>query len=80
MKWIKALNELTNGNDPACPKCGEKSLDYGYVLIDTKKRLGYGAVWCEKCRLCKLISRVDLNDLKNDEKIIRELPKDLKFD
>ena len=76
MKWLDAVLELSKGNQPTCPNCGKRNLDYGYMIADKKNQMGFGIVWCKNCNHAFSLSRANL---KNETKILNELPKNLVY-
>ena len=77
MKWLYSLIELQNGETHIqCPYCGTEALDYGFVILNKNDKMGYGAIWCNNCHCGYHICRVDL---KNESKIIDEIPKEINF-
>lgn len=78
-KWMQALLSLVKGQKATCPHCGGSNLDYGYVMLNEKRKSGYGAVWCNDCHKAFPLSRaVDL-DKADQTKILPDLPKDIVF-
>lgn len=63
----------------ACPICGGHNFETGYIELNSKDHLGWGAVWCEDCRSAFVLSRVILTDEEARKKIVSALPDDLKY-
>ena len=78
-KWLKEILAFTNGLESTCPNCGSHNFETGYIELNTKEHLGWGAVWCEDCRTAFVLSRVHLIGETTRKKIVPTLPKDLKF-
>ncbi|MBQ3451880.1 MAG: hypothetical protein IJL12_08850 [Selenomonadaceae bacterium] len=78
-KWIDEVLAFTNGKKPTCPICGGHNFETGYIELDPKDHLGWGAVWCEDCRSAFVLSRVILTDEEARKKIVSALPDDLKY-
>lgn len=78
-EWVRALINLTGGEEGKCPECGGKYLDYGYVILNQENQSGYGAVWCNNCRHAFCLSRIKLNGNEAKNKIVDKLPEDLNF-
>ncbi len=73
-KWMKLLPQYISGKSVSCPVCGKNNLEDGYVMLDKRTRVGYGAVWCNDCKHAFNVSRAVL---KSDEKVLSELPRNL---
>ena len=62
-KWketiLEVMDNLTNIKHIECPRCGECTVDYLYV-INEETRVGYLTVWCDSCKKGTHISRVEL--------------------
>lgn len=74
MKWAIAYTKNK------CPHCNENNIEYAYVLIDEKNRMGYMNIWCNNCKKMGHISRVSIpedakNVLSTDEEIEENIPK-----
>lgn len=78
-KWLDEILKFANGQKPTCPVCGNNNFETGYIELNTKEHLGWGAVWCEDCRSAFVLSRVLLTDKDARKKIVPSLPADLKF-
>ncbi len=78
-RWIDEILAFANGREPTCPFCGAHNFEVGYLELNTKEHLGWGAVWCEECRSAFTLSRVILTDEESRKKIVSALPVDLKF-
>lgn len=62
MKWLKNLEALTEGKIGNCPYCGSENMDCGFTIVDGKKKMGYGAIWCNDCQQGYHISRIVVNE------------------
>ena len=49
-KWLHTLSLYAGGKKATCPVCGSENLEHGYVILNTQKRQGYGALWCNNCK------------------------------
>lgn len=78
-KWLSALSLYAGGKESSCPVCGGKKLEHGYVILDTKKKQGYGALWCNDCMHAFCLSRVVLKDETDKSRVMTELPAGLIF-
>lgn len=78
-KWLRTLSLYAGGKNAACPVCGSKNLEIGYVVIDSEKQQGYGALWCNDCMHGFCLSRVVFDENSDNSKIIPALPKGLIF-
>jgi hypothetical protein len=56
--FIKLHGQLPDKAGIACPSCGSLSIDYQYVG-DANSRVGYLALWCDKCLTGIQLSRVE---------------------
>ena len=76
MKWIKNLENLSkNGNVGMCPFCGSSDTDASFSVMDKKSNMGYGVIWCNKCKHAFKISRIEIiNEMKE-----KEVPRNLIF-
>ncbi len=75
-KWIETFFDLLKGKEAHCPNCKSANLEYGYVLFEKNKTAGYGAVWCKDCNHALNLSRANV---KNEDKVLPELPSNLIF-
>lgn len=78
-KWFDALMNLMSKKEAVCPHCGKNNLDYGYVLLNSEKKRGFGAVWCKDCHKALALSRVNLQDESTTDKILPKLPTGLVY-
>ena len=78
-KWLKEILAFVNKLEPTCPNCGSHNFETGYIELNNKEHLGWGAVWCENCRSAFILSRVILTTEETRQKIVSALPNDLKF-
>ncbi|MBQ7198940.1 MAG: hypothetical protein IJS29_06735 [Selenomonadaceae bacterium] len=76
-KWLKAFINFIDGEITTCPNCGSHKLKDSYIELGEQR--GWGAFWCEECRVAFWLSRVNLIDETLRQKIVNELPNDLKF-
>lgn len=78
-KWLKEISAFANGLETTCPNCGSHRFETGYIELNTEENLGWGAIWCESCREAFVLSRVILTTEESRQKIISDLPPNLKF-
>ncbi len=78
-KWLKEYQNLIEGREATCPKCGGHKLNYAYETLRENSDSGFGAVWCEECRNAFILCRVILADAATRKRIVSALPTDLKF-
>jgi hypothetical protein len=57
--WWNAARKAVEGENPECPRCNARRLDFQYVG-DLESRLGYLDVWCCNCKRGTHISRVEV--------------------
>lgn len=79
-KLIDALAAFGCGCEATCPKCGRKNFNIGFIELDEQKHTGFGAFWCEDCRIALMLCRANLTDEAMRQNIVvAALPDDLKY-
>ena len=62
LKWIKNLESIIDKNTPGnCPVCNTINTYYSMHIIDNKKNMGYGVIWCNDCKNAFHISRIKVS-------------------
>lgn len=78
-QMINALAAFSSGDETTCPYCGGREFRIGYIEMNKKEQVGFGAFWCEQCRSALSLCRANLKGAPMRSKIVSELPNDLKF-
>lgn len=76
MKWANNLKLFVKtGNLGECPYCKSDNVDYALNIVNQKELMGYGAIWCNRCKRGYHLSR-----MKVDRNYVKPIPSDIKYE